>query len=352
MNANSRHSFKLAVLFCNLFIFGFGSDSKAQLNQQTTATLKAPGEEEKVRGSKFKNSVSPLITADQLKALIDAGDDSVRILEPARSNEGYRAGHIPNAQFVHWVTDMTDPKSVERYNNLDAEQFVQLMNNLGIGSESRIIIYDRLSSRLSTRLYWTLKYYGHEKVQILDGGQPAWNSKFEQSTELVKFKATNYALGEPQIEILAEMEFLKGQLDNPSTKLIDGRPPEQFRGEVAGRVFHTNQPHPRKGHIPKAINIFWKDNFNEDGTFKSSDELRALYQNAGIKPDQCVVTYCNEGLHAAPPWFVLTELLRYENVKLYDNSMAEWANSKNPIDTTTGAEKNSPSKQQKDSTKQ
>ena len=332
---NTRFPQSLVIAILSLLLIASSSlDSNAQEKQRgstSQATQRSHQVADKQAQERELKNHSPLITADQLKSLIDAGDKSLRILEPATSTEGYSAGHVPNAQFVHWVTDMTNPENRELYNNLTADQFAKLMKKLGIGNESRIVIYDRLSNRLSTRLYWTMKYYGHDKVQVLDGGHFAWGSKFKQSKEIVKFEQVDYKLGKPNTEILAEMKFVKEQLNNPDARFVDGRPPEQFKGKVPGRVFHTNQPHPRLGHIPKATNIFWNDNFKKDGSFKSKDELRTLYQNAGIKPDQCVVTYCNEGLHAAPPWFVLTQLLGYKNVKLYDSSMGEWTKTKNPM---------------------
>ena len=362
MNTSCHQSLRFVVFVTMLFSFSAGCDSTATLNTTNLASgnsaqvAQAPqlvGQQEK-QGKKEKaktetdRSLSPLISADELKALIDADDGSLRIVEPARSAEGYLAGHIPSAQYLHWVTDMTDPENTERYTNMGKAQFGKLMVSLGINNQSRIVIYDRLSSRLSTRLFWTLKYFGHENVQILDGGHDAWSSKFKQSTEKVKFGKTKYEVPKPRADILAEMDFVKKHLDNPKTRFIDGRPAEQFKGEVAGRVFHTNVPHSRKGHIPNAINIFWKDNFNDKGVFKSKEELMSLYKNAGIKPDQCVVTYCNEGLHAAPPWFVLTQLLGYKDVRLYDSSMAEWANSENPM--ATAKEEASPADKQPSST--
>jgi len=294
------------------------------------------------------NSLSPLISAADLKALLDKGTPSLRILEPAVNSKGYMKGHIPTARYLHWVTDMTDPAKADKYNNLSSSHFGELMNGLGVNNDSRIVIYDRLSSRLSTRLFWTLKYFGHEKVQILNGGHEAWVAQQEeQSTEVVELQRAQYKVPKPNVEILAEMDFVQEHLNKPNARFIDGRPAEQFKGEVAGRVFHTKQPHSRKGHIPNAINIFWKDNFNQDGTFKSKDQLRQLYRNSGIKPDQCVVTYCNEGLHAAPPWFVLTQLLGYEDVRLYDSSMAEWANSKNPMDILEKTDANAQKPQEK-----
>ena len=338
MNTSCHSTLRLAIFVSLVVIATLGTKNQTVANPfQVVQDMQivVPQEDEKKKESETKkDTLSPLISAKELKALIDADDGSLRIVEPAKSSKDYMAGHIPSAQYLHWVTDMTDPESTERYTILSKEQFGKLMVGLGINNQSRIIIYDRLSSRLSTRLFWTLKYYGHQQVQILDGGHQAWSSsKFKESTEKVKFGESKYDVPKPRAEILAEMDFVKQHLEDPKTKFIDGRPAEQFKGEVVGRVFHTNQPHPRKGHIPNAINIFWKDNFNDKGLFKSKDELMALYKDAGIKPDQCVVTYCNEGLHAAPPWFVLTQLLEYKDVRLYDSSMAEWANSDHPMAT-------------------
>jgi len=277
------------------------------------------------------SEISPLISAEELAELIKAKTDGLRILEPGRKSADFVGGHIAAAGFVHWVDDMTDPEDAASYKNPNAEHFVELMSRLGINSSDRIVIYDRLSSRLSTRLYWTLKYFGHEKVQVLNGGIQAWESSYELSKDKIEFSRSEYEVGEIQSQILAEMELVQEHLKNSSACLIDGRPPKQFSGEIAGRVFHTDKEHSRKGHIPGAVNVFWKNNFNDDGSFKSVDELTKLYEEAGVLGDQCVITYCNEGLHAAPPWFVLTEILGCENVRLYDSSMAEWAKSDEPM---------------------
>ena len=228
---------------------------------------------------------------------------------------------------------MTDPAEVEKFNNPKARQFSQVMSRMGIKNTDRIVIYDRFSSRLSTRLFWTLKTLGHGQVQVLDGGFAAGKSKLGLSKKTPDFTPSQYKVTAPKNNMVADMDMVQKKLENSNCRLIDGRPEKQFTGEEAGAVFHTGKTHSRKGHIPGAINIFWKDNFNSDGTFKSKAELKALYQSANILPDNEVITYCNEGLHAAPPWFVLTQLLDYKNVRLYDSSMAEWAESKQPMAT-------------------
>jgi thiosulfate/3-mercaptopyruvate sulfurtransferase len=284
-------------------------------------------------GSTESSEISPLISAGELAELIKAKTEGLRVLEPGRKTAEFVSGHIATAGFIHWVDDMTDPDDAATYKNPDEAQFVELMSRLGINSSDRIVIYDRLSSRLSTRLYWTLKYFGHEKVQVLNGGIQAWETGYQLSKDKVEYSRSEYEVGDIQSQILAEMALVKEHLKKSSACLIDGRPEKQFSGEVAGKVFHTNKEHSRKGHIPGAVNVFWKNNFNDDGLFKSAEELTKLYQEAGVLDDRCVITYCNEGLHAAPPWFVLTEILGYENVRLYDSSMAEWSKTDEPMTT-------------------
>jgi len=287
-----------------------------------------------------QQSLSPLISAAELSELQDAETAGLRVIEAGRYEKDFNAGHLPSAAFVHWVKDMTDPEHVAMYKNPDATNFAATMSRLGIKKDDRIVIYDRLANRLSTRLYWTLKYYGHEQVQVLDGGFNMWKAKFELSTDAEEAEASEYEIGSMNTEIHAAMEEVAEQLKDSETCLIDGRPGEQFSGEIAGKVFHTKKEHSRKGHIPGAVNVVWKENFNKDGTFKSVEELQALYKDAGVSPDHDVITYCNEGLHAAPPWFVLTRLLDYQNVRLYDNSMAEWSDSDHPLETVEKSKAN------------
>jgi thiosulfate/3-mercaptopyruvate sulfurtransferase len=308
-------------LMATLFHVGIGCELSASPQQQTGGTETGIVDE------------SPLLTAAELHGLIVSGKEGICILEPGKKVSDYRQGHVPNALFVHWVDDMTDPDNSDRYNVPQPEQFAALMSRLGIKDDDQIIIYDRMSSRLSTRLFWTLKYFRHKDVKILDGGFAAWKKQFELSKDISTPEKTSYKIDTVQSDIVAQIEFVKGRLNDRSVRMVDGRPVAQFTGEKAGKVFHTAKEHSRKGHVPDAVSIFWQDNFNNDGTFRSTEQLRALYQNAGVLPDQCVVTYCNEGLHAAPPWFVMTQLLGYKDVRLYDSSMAEWAESDSPIDS-------------------
>lgn len=333
MNANVRLSL-LITSCCLTFCFArcapaqvTGSKTQQNQSQGEDATTKAADQE-----SDSEEKISPLITAGDLQKLIESKPVDLKVLEPGTSSKTYSKGHLPNARFLHWVNDMTDLANVEQYNKPDAEAFAKLMSKLGIRNSDRVIIYDRFTSRLSTRLFWTLKFYGHEKVQILDGGFAAWNSKsLKLTTDTPTVAKSDYKVTTAQEEIFAAMDLVEAQREETDVRLVDGRPPAQFSGEETGKVFHTNKEHPRKGHVPGAANVFWKDNFNADGTFKSAEDLRELYKNANIEQDNRVITYCNEGLHAAPPWFVLTQLLEFKDVRLYDSSMAEWTRSTKPL---------------------
>ena len=283
-------------------------------------------------------SDSVLISVEELKKILDSDHDDVRIIEASTDLKKYQKGHIPGAVYVHWLDDMISSQRPDLYSNPTSEQLADLMSQKGISNQHRIIIYDRFASRLSTRLYWTLKCYDHKQVQILNGGYQMWQSKYELSDKTPDYPTTKFLASPPRPELLAGFDFVKSHLNDPKVTFIDGRPKDQYTGKQPGKVYHTGKPHANKGHIPAAANVFWKDNFNPDGTFKSVPELKKLYADAGVQPDKCVVTYCNEGLHAAPPWFVLTELLSHKDVRLYDNSMGEWANADNPVETKTNSD--------------
>ena len=286
---------------------------------------------------KTEPDLPALITADELAKLVKSDTKNVKILEPGIDLEVFSEGHLPTAQFLDWVDDMTDPAETEKYNIPTPADFAQVMSRLGIKNSDRVVIYDRLSSRLSTRLFWIFKSFEHDRVQVLDGGFAAGKTKLDVSTKTVSSSPSLYLVHATRDSIIADMNLVQEKVEDLDCRLIDGRPEEQFSGEKAGAIFHTGQAHSRKGHIPGAINVFWKDNFNPDGTFKSTQELRSLYEDAGILSENEVITYCNEGLHAAPPWFVLTQLLGYKNVRLYDSSMAEWAESEQPMQTLPAA---------------
>lgn len=251
---------------------------------------------------------------------------NVRLLEVGK-RDAYEQGHLPNAVFVDWILDITDARLPDRYNLVPPEQFEALMSRLGIGRDTVVVLYDRFESRLSTRMFWTLRCYGHQQIRILDGGLNAWkNAGLSLSEREPQFETTQYRIDSADPQLEATRKFIDERLGDERFVLIDGRPSVQYSGEEPGKVYHTGKPHSRRGHLPQAVSIPWQANLGVDGKFKSVSELRKLYKPCLPTNDATVVTYCNEGLHAAHPWFVLTELLGCDDVRLYDDSLSEWAN--------------------------
>lgn len=291
----------------------------------------------------------PAVTESLPVALVDSAwlaprltQPNLRVLEIGQ-RESYNQGHLPGAVFVDWISDLTDPAQAARYNALSREQLEQLLSRFGVRKDTTIVLYDKLGNRLATRMFWTLRHYGHPRIKILDGGANAWlNAGHSAVADVPMVSTTRYEVERVDGDLAADLGFIKTRLASPQLRLIDGRPHEQFSGEAPGKVYHTGQAHARRGHIPQAVNIPWQANLTPSGTFKSVSELRKLYSEAGLAEDSTIVTYCNEGLHAAHPWFVLTEMLGYRDVRVYDDSLAEWANTPDaPLETT--AHRSSPS---------
>lgn len=279
---------------------------------------------------KQEREMAPLISVSALAQKIDAGDE-ICLIEIGDKRKRYDQGHIESAHFLHWVNDIIDPQQSDRYNILDQASIEDLLSKLGVTNDSHIVVYDRFASRLSARMYWTLNFFGHDKVQVLDGGFAKWSLSHPITDVVPKVELANYKVATIRNELRADAKRIEELVRSSSGTLIDGRPVKQFTGEEPGAVFHTSKPHQNKGHIPGAVNIPWKDNLKKDGTFKTALELKRMYRQSGMDADGLIVTYCNEGLHAALPWFVASEILGSENVSVYDDSMAEWANSDRPV---------------------
>lgn len=281
------------------------------------------------------NELGPLVDAAWLKQHL--ADRDLLIIEVADTRASYDKEHIPGAIYLHWVDDVSSGKGAGQYNVLDQQAMQRLMRKLGAQPTSQIVIYDNLGTRCAARLYWMMKHYQHAGVSILNGGKAAWKrAGYAFSTDSQAPRPSQYVVKGVRKGLIADKTKVLQAVADQNTKLIDGRSVAQFEGAEVGRVYHTGDAHQRKGHVKGAVNIFWRDNFNKDGTFKSVAQLRSLYEQHGIKRGESVITYCNEGLHAAPPWFVLQELLQFEDVRVYDRSMAEWANEKStPMQSST-----------------
>lgn len=278
-----------------------------------------------VADSKAENTnQTPLVDAAWVQQRTGSGDLCIMELGPALQR--YQQGHIPGAHFVHWIDDITAPTARAMYTVAPREMLQTLLRRLGVKQNTTVVLCDELNSRVSTRMYWTLKYYGHKHVRILNGGRQAWTAEgLELVTDIPSVEPSDYEPGDPGPQRI-EMKQLHARLEKPNVSIVDGRSRVQFTGEEPGTVYHTGKTHEQLGHIPGAVNVPWQDNFRKDGSFRPVKELRSMYEAQQVSDSDEVIAYCNEGLHATVTWFVLSELLGYRNVRVYDESMAEWAN--------------------------
>ena len=304
------------ILLSTFYILSAGNFSVAQTDQRKQQQLK---EEQ-------SNDSSILVSPAWLERKLKSDEDLVLIDLPFRKTT-YKLGHIPGAVMLDWRTDIIDAEQINLYRLPQQADMEKLLSKIGVKNDSTIVLTDDMANRGSVRMYYTLKYFGHKKVHILNGGTPVWKStKRTLTPDVPEIETSNYVIKSTQDGFFVQLEAVQKAIGDNDSQLIDGRPNVQFTGEKPGKVFHTNQAHKRLGHIPSAKNVPWQENLNKNGTFKSIDELRQLYESHGIDTGGDVVAYCNEGLHAAMPWFIFRELFGNEDIRLYDDSMAEWAN--------------------------
>ncbi len=245
--------------------------------------------------------------------------EGIRLVDVSSKPEVYAEGHIPGAVYVNWQTDLVNPDDPVKGQILTAQQLEALLGRLGIDNQTTVVLYDDSNSLFAARAFWVLKYYGHQDVRVLDGGRKKWVAEGrELSQEVPSVTPTTYKAGEPNSAIRATWEQVLASLNQPGKVILDARSPKEYTGQDVRSA--------RGGHIPGAINLEWTSQVNPDGTFKPVAELRKLYEQVGVRPDQQVFTYCQTGVRAAHSWFVLTQLLGFENVADYDGSWEEWGN--------------------------
>ncbi|WAH38934.1 sulfurtransferase [Alicyclobacillus dauci] len=249
-------------------------------------------------------------------------DSNVRLVEVDVDTTAYDSGHIEGAITWNWTTQLNDQV---RRDVLSADQWADLLSKSGIGKDTLIVLYGDNNNWFAAFAYWQLKMFGHDNVKLMDGGRKKWELEGRPFVNAVpSYPATNYpSTGKLNENIRAHQVDVYAALGKQSTALVDVRSPQEFTGEVIAPPGMTETAQ-RGGHIPGAANIPWGKAVNEDGTFKSEEELKALYEGAGITPDKDVIAYCRIGERSSHTWFVLQELLGYKNVKNYDGSWTEW----------------------------
>ena len=258
-------------------------------------------------------------------------DDSIRIVEVDENPALYAEAHIPGAIGFDWKNDLQD--QVKR-DFLTPEEFGQLMGSRGISNDHTVVLYGDRNNWFAAYTYWYFLYYGHDKVRLVNGPREKWISEGrETSTEEPSHPPATFEAKAGNEEIRARREEVLEALDS-GTSLVDVRSPQEFSGELIAMAGYEQEGAQRAGHIPGAISVPWAQAVNEDGTFKSADELRELYTSKGVVQDgNPVIAYCRIGERSAHTWFVLHELLGLDDVENYDGSWTEWGNLVNvPIE--------------------
>ena len=261
-----------------------------------------------------------LVTTDWLTEHLN--DDNVIVAEVDENPDLYDEGHVPGAIKLHWRDDLQDP--IER-DLVEKDDFEKLMSERGISNDSTLVLYGDKNNWFAAYAYWYLKIYGHNDVRILDGGRQKWiDEGRELATDVPSVSAATYTARDRDETIRARRDAVLSSLGNDA--LVDVRSPQEYAGDLVAPPGYEQEGAQRGGHIPTAQSIPWATAVRDDGTFKSADELRELYTGKGVTPDRAVTAYCRIGERSAHTWFVLRELLGYEDVKNYDGSWTEWGN--------------------------
>ncbi|MBK9780959.1 MAG: sulfurtransferase [Anaerolineales bacterium] len=251
-------------------------------------------------------------------------DPNIRIIESDEDPLLYAIGHIPGAAQVDWFTTLQHPL---RRDFVTKEQFEGVASKLGITNDTTVIFYGDKSNWFACYALWLFQYYGHQNVKIMNGGRIKWE---QEKRALVKdvpvFKETIYKAKEADRSIRAFREDVFKQID-AKKPMVDVRSPKEYSGEMLHMPNYPQEGATRGGHIPGAVSIPWAQAVNEaDATFKTAEELKALYEGKNIKNDGEIIAYCRIGERSSLTWFVLKYLLGYPTVKNYDGSWTEWGN--------------------------
>ncbi len=259
-----------------------------------------------------------LVTADWAEK--NLGTDGIVFLEVDEDTTAYDGGHLAGAVKINWTTELQDPV---RRDIVDKEQFAQLLSAKGVSNADTVVLYGGNNNWFAAYAYWQFKLYGHGDVKLLDGGRKKWELDGRTlTTDVAERTATSYTAKDPDLTIRA---FRDEVVDSIGTKnLVDVRSPDEFSGKILAPAHLPQEQSQRPGHVPSAINIPWSKAANEDGTFKSDEELAKLYGEEGYEAGKATIAYCRIGERSSHTWVVLHELLGYDDVKNYDGSWTEY----------------------------
>ncbi|HEY3733253.1 MAG TPA: sulfurtransferase [Streptosporangiaceae bacterium] len=259
-----------------------------------------------------------LVDASWVEAHQD--DPNVVLVEVDEDVSAYDQGHIRNAVKVDWKQDLQDPI---RRDFVDRKGFEALLSERGIGNDDTVVLYGGNNNWFAAYAYWYFRLYGHRSVKLLDGGRKKWElDSRELVTDVPHRSPTTYTASDVDTSIRAKRDEVVAAIG--SKNLVDVRSPDEFSGKLLAPAHLPQESAQRPGHIPTAVNVPWAKSANDDGTFKSDDELRSLYGGAGLDFGTDTIAYCRIGERSAHTWFALHELLGESNVKNYDGSWTEY----------------------------
>jgi thiosulfate/3-mercaptopyruvate sulfurtransferase len=259
-----------------------------------------------------------LVTADWAQQ--NLGAPGIVFVEVDEDTSAYDKGHIEGAVKLDWKTDLQDPL---RRDFVSKEQFEELLSAKGISNDDTVVLYGGNNNWFAAYAYWYFKLYGHQNVKLVDGGRKKWELDSRPlSEDTVQRPATQYKASEPDTSIRAFRDEVIAAIGQKN--LVDVRSPDEFAGKLVAPAHLPQEGAQRPGHIPTAVNVPWSKAANEDGTFKSDEELAKLYAEAGLDGSKDTIAYCRIGERSSHTWFVLRELLGHEDVKNYDGSWTEY----------------------------
>jgi thiosulfate/3-mercaptopyruvate sulfurtransferase len=259
-----------------------------------------------------------LVTAEWVEEHLD--DPQVAIVEVDEDTTSYDKGHIRGAVKLNWTTDLQDQV---RRDFVSKEQFEALLSDRGIANDQTVVVYGGNNNWFAAYAYWYFKLYGHEDVRLLDGGRKKWElDSRELTNEVPTPERTAYVAKDQDHSLRAFRDEVVAAIG--SQNLIDVRSPDEYAGRLLAPAHLPQEQAQRAGHIPTAGNVPWSKAANDDGTFKSNDELKELYAEAGLDFSKDTIAYCRIGERSSHTWFALKELLGLENVKNYDGSWTEY----------------------------
>jgi thiosulfate/3-mercaptopyruvate sulfurtransferase len=259
-----------------------------------------------------------LVDAEWAEAHLD--DSKVVFVEVDEDVSAYDGGHIKNAVRLDWTTELQQPEARDL---IDQADFGKLLSAKGISNDDTVVLYGGNNNWFAAYAYWQFKYYGHTNVKLLDGGRKKWELDGRELTKDVPVRATaSYQAAAPDASIRAFRDEVIAAIG--SKNLVDVRSPDEFSGKIKAPAHLPQEQSQKAGHIPTAINIPWSKAAADDGTFRSDEELTALYGDEGFNDGTPTIAYCRIGERSSHTWFVLHEVLGKGDVKNYDGSWAEY----------------------------